>query len=146
MIVGRCCFPPIGCNPGNMVRSKNKSERITHTVVLMQSYSALAVSAHAPVVVKSFFAAQHPSMVASSGVQRLTAAAAEWSEIHGTITINPLYALFFGRTLSFWMCMLVAWRGRVLDRRNGVLQDNVSHLPQQEQRGFAFFLFIPLTF
>jgi hypothetical protein len=79
------------------------------TVVLMQSYSALADSAHAPVVVRSFFAAQHPSMVASSGAQRLTAASAEWSknaQNNQQQVVTP--ALFFGRTLSFWMCMLVA--------------------------------------
>ena len=50
------------------------------TVVLMQSYSILADSAHAPVVAMSFFAAQHPSMVANSGAQRLTAAPAKWSD------------------------------------------------------------------
>lgn len=52
----------------------------TRTVVLMQSYNAFADSAHAPVVVISLFAAQHPSMVASSGAQRLTAAPAKQSE------------------------------------------------------------------
>jgi len=50
------------------------------TVVLMQSYNAFADSAHVPVVVISFFAAQQPSIVASSGAQRLTAASAKWSE------------------------------------------------------------------
>jgi hypothetical protein len=34
---------------------------------------------------------------------------------------------------------------RGLDRRNGLLPNNVSHLPQQEQLGFAFFLFTSLT-
>jgi hypothetical protein len=76
------------------------------TVVLMQSYSALADSAHAPVVVTSFFAAQHPSMVVSSGAQRLSAAPKKWSEQSST---NRPSTLFFGRTLSFWMCMLFAW-------------------------------------
>lgn len=75
----------------------------------MQSYSALADSAHAPVVVRSFFAAQHPNMVASSGAQRLTAAAAGYLGGHWNNATNPLYALFFGRTLSFWICMLVEW-------------------------------------
>jgi len=50
------------------------------TVVLMQSYNAFADSAHVPAVVISFFAAQQPSIVASSGAQRLTAASAKWSE------------------------------------------------------------------
>lgn len=78
-------------------------------MVLMQSYNALADSAHAPVVVRSFFAAQHPSMVASSGAQRLTAASAGWSrnaQNNQQQVVPPV--LFFGRTLSFWMCMLDA--------------------------------------
>ena len=59
---------------------RNQRWLATRTVVLMQSYNALADSAHVPVVVKSFFAAQHPSIVVSSGAQRLTAAPVEWSE------------------------------------------------------------------
>ena len=82
-------------------------------MVLIQSYSALADSAHAPVVVRSFFAAQHPNMVASSGVQRLTAAAAGYLGDLWNHAMNSLCALFFGLTLSFWICMLVAWGGDV---------------------------------
>ena len=61
-------------------QTRNQGWLTIHTVVLMQSYNAFADSAHVPVVVISFFAAQQPSIVASSGAQRLTAASAKQSE------------------------------------------------------------------
>ena len=110
----------------------------------MQSYNALADSAHAPVVVRSFLAAQHPSIVASSGAQRLTAAAAEWSEIRSTIQNKEHLCTFLWADLEF-LDVHVQRVGdpATIDRDNfqALDRDDVSHRPQQEQLGFVL---IPL--